>query len=197
MLTSNPLRVILLSDYIASLFLMLLGGEEDNMPTSLTAADFFREVLATYRLIFGQHKDSRKLIKGYSARGKLFGFTSPFRSPHPSALVKDEADPLLERLCFKDSREEYLYGELDMLNLKKIYVLDTDFPFFAERLLALQEFVVNQCPNDWQVLWRDRRDVAKFWTIWAVLLFGVPTILLALAGTILAGFQIHSNHVSR
>jgi hypothetical protein len=83
-----------------------------------------------------------------------------------------------------------VFDDLDMLNLKNIYVLDTDFPHFAERLAALQEFVANQCPNDWKILWRDRRDIAKFWTIWAVLLFGAPSLLLAVIQTILTGFQL-------
>jgi hypothetical protein len=130
------------------------------------------------------------LIKAYCARGRLFGFKNPFIQPHPSALVKKNADPLLERLCFNDSRKEIIFEDLEMLNLKNIYVLETDFPYLADRLSVLQEFVENQCPNDWMVLWRDRRDMAKFWTIWAVLLFGAPTVLLGVIQTVLTGFQL-------
>jgi hypothetical protein len=60
--------------------------------------------LCTYRLIFGQHKDARELIKEICLRGRVCGFKSPFKNAHPSALVKEHADPLLEELCFKDSR---------------------------------------------------------------------------------------------
>lgn len=160
---------------------------------AFNSADYMREVLCTYRLIFGQHNDARKLIKRYCDRGRMFGLKSPFRSPHPSALVRGaKADPLLKELCFKDSRNVATFADLDILDLKQVYVLDNDFPYFAERLAALQSFSEHQLPQDWRVLWRDRRDVAKFWTFWAVLLFGVPSIVLSVIQAILTGFQLRS-----
>jgi len=126
----------------------------------------------------------------YCARGRFLGFKSPFYSPHPSALVTENPDPLLRELCFTDSRNVPLFGDLDMLDLKNIYSLEVDFPFFAERLSILTIFVHNQLPNDWKVLWRDRRDVANFWTLWAVLLFGAPTLLLGIIQAVLAGLAL-------
>ncbi|RSL87984.1 hypothetical protein CEP52_015362 [Fusarium oligoseptatum] len=136
------------------------------------------------------HQDARELIKKFCGQGRILGFKNPFRDEHPSAFVKDTADPLLEELCFKDSRRVHLFAELDIVDLKNIYNLDGDFPYFAERLTALKSFVENQCPHDWKVLWRDRRDVAKFWTIWAVMLFGIPSLLISVIQTILTGFQL-------
>ncbi|KAK3345812.1 hypothetical protein B0T25DRAFT_550422 [Lasiosphaeria hispida] len=173
--------------YLDSLFGRLL--EEEDTPR-VSSLDFFREVLSTYRLIFGQHADARKLITKICARGRFLGFKSPFYSPHPSALVKKNPDPLLEELCFTDSRNVALFSDLDMLDLKNIYTLDADFPYFAERLSILNTFVHNQLPNGWKVLWRDRRDVAKFWTIWAVLLFGAPSLILAMIQAFLAGWAL-------
>ncbi len=83
-----------------------------------------------------------------------------------------------------------MFAELDILGLKNIYVLETDFPFFADRLSILRSFVENQLPQDWTVLWRDRRNVAKFWAVWAVMLFGVPSLVIAIVQTILTGFQL-------
>jgi hypothetical protein len=77
-----------------------------------------------------------------------------------------------------------------MLSLKNVYILETDFPYFAYRLLILKSFVQHQLPQDWRILWRDRREVAKFWTIWAVVIIGLPTIVLAIIQTILTGFQL-------
>jgi hypothetical protein len=159
--------------------------------TSISSADYMREVICTYRLIFGQHKDARKLMKEYCSRGRLFGLRSPFRSPHPSALVRGaKADPLLEELCFMDSRNVAIFADLDILDLKQVYVLDNDFPYFAERLAALQSFSEHQLPQDWRVLWRDRRNIAKFWTFWAVLLFGIPSLVLSIIQAILTGLQL-------
>jgi hypothetical protein len=180
------------------LFQKFIDEEDEHSAdeaSPIIAADFFREIIASYRLIFGQHADSRRLIKEHCMKGRLAGYKIPYRPEHPSALVRGQSeDPLLEKLCFKDSRDEGLFVDLDMMELKAIYVLDTDFPYFADRLAALQEFVENQCPSGFMALWRDRRDVAKFWTIWAVVLFGVPSLILAVIQTVLTGFQLRPNN---
>ncbi|KIW30596.1 uncharacterized protein PV07_06330 [Cladophialophora immunda] len=158
----------ILTGYLFSFFQKLLDDELGK----LTPTNIFREVLATYRVIFGQHADARNLIRKHCSQGKLFNkYRSPWQKPHPSAFVHNHADPLLERLCFYDCRDETLFVELDMLDLKHNYFLDDDFPCFADRLWALQEYVENQCPNNWKVLWQDRRNVKEFWTIWAVVVF--------------------------
>ncbi|KIX07674.1 uncharacterized protein Z518_02328 [Rhinocladiella mackenziei CBS 650.93] len=175
--------------FLDSFFQKFLDDEVER----LIPTDIFREVLATYRVIFGQHADARNLIKRHCSQGTLFKrYQFLRRKPHPSAFVRDQADPLLERLCFLDSRDEALFVDLDMLDLKNNYILDADFPYFADRLWALQEYVENQCPNNWKTLWRDRRDVAKFWTVWAVVVLGVPSIVLSLAQTILTGLQLRT-----
>ncbi|KAF2793355.1 hypothetical protein K505DRAFT_362060 [Melanomma pulvis-pyrius CBS 109.77] len=107
-------------------------------------------------------------------------------------VLKSQNDPLLCRLCFEDCRDEPLFIQLDMFDLENTYNLDPDFSYFAERLSRLQDFVENQCPNDWKILWRDRQDVAKFWTIWAVILCGFLTLVLAIIPTVLAGLQLRS-----
>jgi hypothetical protein len=96
-------------------------------------------------------------------------------------------------ICKRTDKPVTVFAELDILDLKNIYVLESDFPFFADRLSILRSFVEHQLPQDWRVLWRDRRDVAKFWTVWAVMLFGVPTLILAIIQTILTGFQLQRN----
>lgn len=83
-----------------------------------------------------------------------------------------------------------MFADLDMMGLKNVYVLGTDFAYFVDRISTLQSFVQTQCPQGWTVLWRDRRDVAKFWTVWAVLLFGLPSIILATISTVLTGLQL-------
>ncbi|KAK5651634.1 hypothetical protein OQA88_11809 [Cercophora sp. LCS_1] len=78
---------------------------------------------------FNASAEARSLVK------------SPFYGPHPSAFVKENVDPLLEKLCFKNNRDLSLFSDLD------IYMLDIDFPYFAERLSILSTFVHNQLPN--------------------------------------------------
>jgi hypothetical protein len=51
---------------------------------------------------------------------------------------------------------------------------------------------MGQKPNDWWILWQDRRDVKNWWivwTAWAVLLIGGGTVILQLFQLV---FQIWS-----
>jgi hypothetical protein len=167
------------------------GFEDDDRP-NVVPADFFREVLSTYRLIFGQHEDARALMEKYSARGRLLGFKSPFYDAHPSAFVKDSsADPLLNDICLKDSRNLPLFIDLDMLDLKNVYALNTDFPFFAKRLSLLNQFVHNQLPQDWQVSRRERRNLSRFWTIWTKTILNLPMMVMTMIQVVLGGVQVY------
>lgn len=151
-------------------------GEQDY-PT-IQSGDFFRELLCSYRLLFGQDKASRRV------------FEKDFRDrsyPEQEAL---EPDPLLLPLCQEDWSRQLVYEELDVSNVRTVYSATIDFPFFMERLMNLQEYVITQSPNDWSSLWRDRRDLPRFWGLFAVLLFGAASILLALVQIALAGVQV-------
>lgn len=52
---------------------------------------------------------------------------------------------------------------------------------FAEQLRVLQAYMDGKKPRTFGQLWRDARDATSWYTFWAVLFFGVITILLALA----------------
>lgn len=41
------------------------------------------------------------------------------------------------------------------------------------------------------MIWRDKRNVEKWWTFWAVVLFGSIGVLLSLAQVALAGAQVY------
>ncbi|KAH8704213.1 hypothetical protein BGW36DRAFT_355585 [Talaromyces proteolyticus] len=135
--------------------------------------DFFRELVFTYRLIFGQSRDAYKA----------------FRSDYENKLdEKDiDRDPLLYRLCGSDWSNECLYDELDAPHIRTVYSTMSDFPFFGQRLIELQEYVLSQSPDNFTTLWRDRRDITTFYTLWAALIFGITTTLL---GIIQVGLQM-------
>lgn len=107
----------------------------------------FREVLLSYRLLFGQGEASRK---AYS-KGDL-------RKRHRQSILEDS---LLDSLCAIDCRKEQLYAEVNAGPPKEQYSARKDFPFFGQRLVALQLFVVDQNPSDFWTLWHDRRDICE------------------------------------
>nr|POE90217.1 hypothetical protein CFP56_20684 [Quercus suber] len=76
-------------------------------------------------------------------------------------------DPLLDRLCGTDWSEQSVYDKLN-----------------APIPVALPD------PHDWRTLWHDRRGIARFWTIWAVVSLAVIATLLAIFGLFLAAAQV-------
>jgi hypothetical protein len=130
---------------------------------NIKSVEFFSEMLLSYRLIFGQDKRSYKT----------------FRRQYKKSDVsrKSDSDPQLIGLCGYNWRKQSIYQEIDAPGAKTVYSAKADFPFFSERLVTLQEYVLTQSPNDWKTLWRDRRDLNRFWTLWAVFIFGIITII--------------------
>lgn len=83
-----------------------------------------------------------------------------------------------------------MYRDLKMHPVKVTYRADREFPFFGTRLLDLQDFVLTQEPVDWKGLWRDRRDMTRYWTFWLFLYFSFLTLVLGLLQSGLAYWQI-------
>lgn len=106
----------------------------------------YREVLLSYRLIFGQDKSSRKAWRKF------------YKAQNVPPGVED---PLLQRLCGKDCRDETTYKEIKAPDVAPQYSSSEDFPFWGARLLKIQQFVVNKNPSDWKTLWNDRRDLCE------------------------------------
>lgn len=133
-----------------------------------TPGKFYKEIIESYRMIFGQDKHSWKLFRS-TAAGKLL--------EHSSKAERN--DPLLRDLCNKRWLEQDVYRDINAGPAKLVYPA-SDFVYFADRLLTLQDFVLMERPNDWKSLWHDRRDIGRFWALWAVVWFGGITIFLTI-----------------
>ncbi|KAL8950291.1 MAG: hypothetical protein Q9222_003657 [Ikaeria aurantiellina] len=124
---------------------ILAGGNPDPEPH-----EFFRDVLLSYRLLFGQNRRSWKAFNKMYADAD--GVTKSGDVLH---------DPLLRRLCGqKWEKERNFYKDLDA-NEAPSHYRTQDFPYLGSRLLRLQNFSKHQEPHDWKVLWFDRRDISK------------------------------------
>jgi hypothetical protein len=53
------------------------------------------------------------------------------------------------------------------------------FPLLTDRLNSVQRFILRQQPNRWKALWNDTRDLTRWYTLWAVAIFGTISILLS------------------
>ncbi|PWY95534.1 hypothetical protein BO94DRAFT_580724 [Aspergillus sclerotioniger CBS 115572] len=122
-----------------------------------------REILLSYRLLFGQTKRSRVL----------------FRSLNPFAQCsKPSRDPLLSTLCGKKPCFPGLVQ-------KERYYLSQDFPVLRYRIAVLQRQLATTTPCTWVQLWRDKRDSANWLTFWAVIFFGAFGSLMSLLQVVL------------
>ncbi|KLU89787.1 hypothetical protein MAPG_08756 [Magnaporthiopsis poae ATCC 64411] len=141
-----------------------LPGITAKVPTH----QFLKEVLLSYRLLFGQDKKSRK----------LFGAK---RGPGEAAARDHLRDPFLERLCQSKRLD---VSRLDVTchfeRERRSYEVAEDFPLLGRRLLVLQEFNMRQDSTTLREFWSDRRNPFNFYTFWAVIVFGAISIVLSL-----------------
>jgi len=107
------------------------GQAEDLTP------DYFREVLLSYRLIFGQDPKSWKAFQKTLSTYKEHWDCSDNQS--------DDGDPMLRILCcssYKSPNASRIYQDIDASEVASpCYYPDSDFPFLGRRILNLQAFV--------------------------------------------------------
>lgn len=135
--------------------------------------EYNKELLFTYRLIFGQRQRSHHIKKIYPC---------PVSSPdQESAYILPPVDPLLPLLCGVSCDSDCIreiYDGLGKSDPFSQYAVD-QFPFFGKRLLNIQSYVKSQNPPGIMALWYDERNPNRWWTFWAVIIIGAPTLLFS------------------
>lgn len=101
-----------------------------------------------------------------------------------------EIDPFRDHICGTPSHNNAFFDQIEAFPEKSTYWSDSDFPNLGDRLLEIQDFVVSQDSGTFRALWYDVRDLNRFWTFWAVVVFGITSIVLSLIQTVLAGLQL-------
>lgn len=125
-----------------------------------------REVMLSYRLLFGQNKQSRKLFGQQSMRRQT------------------GSDGFLHQLCAKSRM-----ATEGMVRDKESYRLTCDFPILRQRIAILQHQLSHVKPRGWRAIWSDRRNSVQWYTFWAVIMFGGIGTFLAAAQTVLQGIE--------
>lgn len=132
--------------------------------------DILKEVLLSYRLIFGQSKASR----------------GHFRRLHKTNLELFRSG---DRLLYKICTQSY-FKHVDVPNDRAVYYAEREFPILGERIKLLVKELKAAKPKSWKELLRDRRDTLQYWTFWLVAIFGSLSVILALIQVILAGLTL-------
>ena len=121
--------------------------------------EILRETLLSYRLLFGQNKDSRQCFH--------------FLKPHYDA-IGEGADKILIALCSKKK-----FTLPPGIRQSEIYDLRKDFPILRYKIALLSQRLSRNRPRTWKQMWNDRRDSPNWYTFWALLVFGGTGIMLA------------------
>ena len=96
------------------------------------------------------------------------------RSAPTSGLV----DPFLESCSTTDARKPQLVrAEIEVEKLQDYYTVN-DFPFWGERLFALDYHTNLESPRSWEHIWRDRSKMVTWFTMWFVFNIGVASIVI-------------------
>jgi hypothetical protein len=125
-------------------------------------SDYFREVLLSYRLLFGQNKRSRRAFSSRIAGWQKEWISTPNDPKLP-------VDPILLILGSQgcEAREaQQIYDEIDAEDPADRYSSTSYFQFLGKRLLELQNHVQGHSSQSLLALWYDRRSVQWWWTFW-------------------------------
>lgn len=146
------------------------SDDNQNRASGLDVAQLLYEILPSYRLLFGQSKDSRRLFRSMGA----------FKGEPPEAR-----EPLLE-LCI--SKSVTLLPSF--CKEREFYRLRRDFPVLRGRIASLQQQMHNLKPRGWREILKDNRESAQWYTFWAVIIFGGSGIILAAVQVVLQAAQL-------
>ena len=128
--------------------------------------------MLSLRLLFRDDRRARRIFQ---------------RQERARAITSGIIDPWLDNLCGATHSTSILsWGS----PVRETYSAKSDFPIFASRLHKVQEYVTGIQPNRIVSLWRDRRDLQRWYTIWAVLIIGGISVLLAIAQIWLSAAQV-------
>ncbi|KAI1654071.1 hypothetical protein F4813DRAFT_393017 [Daldinia decipiens] len=142
----------------------------NHWATPQDVTELLREVLISYRLLFGQERKSRKAFR------KL----RPFEH-----IPKNSHDRFLLEVCGK-KRLDLLSGVKE----RDSYELARDFPHLRAQLVALSMYLDDRKPRSWKELWLDTRDSASWLTFWAVIIIGGLGLILAFLQVVLQITQL-------
>jgi hypothetical protein len=124
--------------------------------------DYFREVLLSYRLLFGEERRSRRTFRSWVSRWQSEWKSTPDNSKPP-------ADPLLLVLgsqSWESDEARQIYDEIGATDPASLYSPTGDFKYFGKRLLDLQTYVRDRRSTSIVGLWFDTRNLQWWWTFW-------------------------------
>ncbi|KAI1317388.1 hypothetical protein F5Y16DRAFT_149665 [Xylariaceae sp. FL0255] len=146
-----------------------------SAPPKFTVNRLMQEILLSYSLLVLFDRRARRTFVD-STRGM---------SSEP------DYDEELDRLCIGSNRRQMRRDFwFEPEGLRETFQANSDFPIFSARLCKIQRFVDSIQPNRIQSLWRDRRDILRWYTFWAVFVLGSINFAVSILQTALSAEQV-------
>ena len=153
--------------------------EENEKPSEdFSIANMLGEVMLSYTLLFKVDRRSRRVYQSSErARASL-----------ERSAVRPQVDPCLDELCGnRISASVFTFGS----SVRDSYDSGSDFPIFKKRLKKIQDYMEGIQPNRFMSVWRDRRDLRLWYTIWVVIILGVISLVVSIISMFLAAIQVN------
>jgi len=161
---------------------------EDVSTPDIPPYEFFEEILRSYRIIFGQDERSWKAFS--KMLSKL--------EEHDRQGIW-ACDPLIRILCGQSATSKearLIYDEIDA-DQETSGDPDTEFQFFGNKMIELQQFGRQHQPKNVRSLFNDKRDVSAWYTLWSNQLVVFVTAFTILLVMVSLGFQIWQTLLTR
>jgi hypothetical protein len=144
---------------------------EAEIPKDFSWTNMMKEIMLTYCILF---RDDRKSRKIYQLRERA------------RARFINGSDSKLDTLCGADWSTSIFAST----PVKESYDSEVDFPILSRRLHRLQDYMLSIQPNRVLSVWRDRRDLTRWYTLWAVLIIGGISVVLGIIQLFLSAAQV-------
>lgn len=160
--------------------------ERDASEGARTAEFRSLEILRTWSFLFQPrrreaNRRARAAYEDLPIPDTLIGFLrarAPPLTRKPLRTMGDIIDDNLQEQVH--DVKQHLSSNLQQYNESKngqySYKL---FPKYGSRIAILKYYMSKKKPRSFRQLWRDKRDTLGYYTFWAVIIFGMVSILLA------------------
>lgn len=134
-----------------------------------------KELELTYKLLFTCDRSS---------------LATWYRRERKSAGSNGIVDPLLEGFCDKKRYAAWCPVVMRRGRTTLSFNARRDFPIFRTKLSRIQDHIDKTQMNSFAALWRDRRDLLRWYTFWAVVVLGGVNLFFGFTQTGLSAAQV-------
>jgi len=148
-------------------------------PEQNYARSYYREVMLSYRLIFGESNDSHKL---YNSTKDDVTFSQEL-----------DHDPILDIVCGQNCRDEGSSKIWETINagVPLNRYSTENFAFLGSRLLLIQNAIKVHEPDGFWPMWYDRRDTHRWWGFWPLFIISGAVLFLGILQAALQFLQLY------